>query len=74
MGWQVFEQAPPHDVGSMPEPPPAWYWRHVAANGRINAVGGEGFTRERDAERAIHDFLLELGCDSDRVVIERSGD
>jgi uncharacterized protein YegP (UPF0339 family) len=29
-----------------------WRWRLQAANGRIDAVSGEGFTRPEDAERA----------------------
>jgi hypothetical protein len=30
----------------------AWYWRHVAGNGRIIATGGEPFTRKWSAKRA----------------------
>lgn len=30
-----------------------WRWRLRAANGRIIANGGEGFTREGDARRAV---------------------
>jgi hypothetical protein len=32
-------------------------WRFRAANGAIVAVGGESFTREDDANRAIHEFV-----------------
>lgn len=31
-------------------------WRFRAANGKISAIGGEGFTRAEDAERAVMDF------------------
>lgn len=30
-----------------------WYWRFTARNGRVLAVGGEPFSRERDALRAF---------------------
>jgi uncharacterized protein YegP (UPF0339 family) len=35
-------------------------WRFRAANGQITAIGGEGFTREEDAERAVADFVDSL--------------
>lgn len=35
-------------------------WRFRAENGQIIATGGEGFTREEDAERAVSDFLLNI--------------
>jgi len=31
----------------------AWYWRLKARNGQVIAVGGEGYTRRRDVERAF---------------------
>jgi uncharacterized protein YegP (UPF0339 family) len=37
-------------------------WRFRAANGQITATGGEGFTREEDAERAIEDFCQSLAA------------
>jgi uncharacterized protein YegP (UPF0339 family) len=30
-----------------------WYWRLVAANGKVMAVGGEGFTSRAAARRAV---------------------
>ena len=35
-----------------------WRWRLVAANGRIVADSGEGYTRPRDAERAANTAAL----------------
>ena len=32
-----------------------WYWHVVAPNGQRVAVGGEGFTREADARKAMRD-------------------
>lgn len=32
-------------------------WRFRGANAKIQATGGEGFSRREDASRAIHDFL-----------------
>jgi uncharacterized protein YegP (UPF0339 family) len=37
-------------------------WRFRAANGRINGIGGEGFTRRPDAHRAIGDLLRDVGA------------
>lgn len=39
------------------EPTGEFGWRFRSANGQISAIGGEGFTRREDANRAIHDFL-----------------
>jgi uncharacterized protein YegP (UPF0339 family) len=33
-----------------------WRWRLVAANGRIVADSGEGYSRRRDALRAVRTF------------------
>jgi uncharacterized protein YegP (UPF0339 family) len=44
---------------------PEFGWRFRAANGEISAIGGEGFTRREDANRAIHDFLREVYAQSD---------
>jgi uncharacterized protein YegP (UPF0339 family) len=30
-----------------------WRWRLLAPNGRSVAISGEGYTRERDAHRAV---------------------
>lgn len=38
-------------------------WRFRAANGRISAIGGEGFTRREDADRAVRHFLTDVGAD-----------
>jgi len=35
-------------------------WRFRAANGKISAVGGEGFTRREDAHRAVDDLCEAL--------------
>lgn len=35
-------------------------WRFRASNGQITATGGEGFTREEDAERAVRDFCRDM--------------
>lgn len=35
-------------------------WRFRARNGKINGVGGEGFTRRPDAHRAIEDFVVDV--------------
>lgn len=67
MGWQTYER----QMQGAAEGTQEFGWRHVAANGRINAIGGEGFSRERDAERAIYDFLTEIGCDPGRAAVER---
>ncbi len=40
--WQVYQD----DAGQ-------WRWRLRAANNRILADSGEGYTRERDCHRAI---------------------
>jgi hypothetical protein len=40
--------------------PDGFGWRFRGANGRIQAVGGEGFTRRADAHRAVDDFCDEL--------------
>jgi hypothetical protein len=37
-------------------------WRFRAANGQITAIGGEGFTRRQDAERAVKHFLADVGA------------
>jgi len=37
-----------------------WRWRLVAANGRIVADSGEGYTRRRDVERAIRRIKVEI--------------
>lgn len=29
-----------------------WYWRKVAPNGKVIAVGGEGYSRKWNAKRA----------------------
>lgn len=34
-------------------------WRFQAADGKINATGGEGFTRREDAHRAVNDFMYD---------------
>lgn len=39
------------------EPTGEFGWRFRSANGKISGIGGEGFTREEDAERAIRDFV-----------------
>lgn len=55
MGFQTkphFEVYPRKDGG--------YGWRFVATNNRITAIGGEGFTRRDDANRAIHDFFASV--------------
>lgn len=37
-----------------------WRWKLVAANGRIMADSGEGYTRRRDAYRALATVMGEL--------------
>lgn len=37
-------------------------WRFQAANGKISAIGGEGFTRRVDAHRAVRDFCDALAA------------
>jgi hypothetical protein len=59
MGFEVYPQIRQavHDVASRhPEPTGEFGWRFRAGDGKINGVGGEGFTREEDAERAVHFF------------------
>ncbi len=46
-----------------PTPTGEFGWRFRAANGRIVAIAGEGFTRREDAVRSIHDFLEEVYAD-----------
>lgn len=36
-----------------PKPTGEYGWRYRDANGQITAIGGEGFTRSEDAERAV---------------------
>lgn len=38
------------------EPTGDFGWRFRAANGKISAIGGEGFTRREDAHRAALGF------------------
>lgn len=35
-------------------------WRFRAANGKISAIGGEGFTRREDARRAIQHAVSDI--------------
>lgn len=37
-----------------------YYFRFVSANGRIVAIGGEGYTRLASAKRAVRRFLEAL--------------
>jgi uncharacterized protein YegP (UPF0339 family) len=39
-----------------------WYWRLRARNGRIVAVGGEGYTRRNDCLRAFKRFVLKMAA------------
>ena len=34
-----------------------YYWRMTAANGRIIAVGGEGFTRRSNAKKSVKNII-----------------
>lgn len=36
-----------------------WYWRLRAGNGRIVAIGGEGYTRKSSASRAVGKIIGE---------------
>jgi len=38
-----------------------WRWRAKKRNGRIIAEGGEGYTRRRDAERAVETLVEAFG-------------
>jgi uncharacterized protein YegP (UPF0339 family) len=48
-------------------------WRFRAADGKISAVGGEGFTRREDARRAINDFTVDVGC-HEVIDLDENGD
>jgi uncharacterized protein YegP (UPF0339 family) len=37
-----------------------WGWRFQGRNGRLQAVGGEGFVTQANAMRAIEDFKAEF--------------
>jgi uncharacterized protein YegP (UPF0339 family) len=39
-----------------------WRWRLLAGNGRLIAESGEGYTRRRDAVRAVRTVLRIVGC------------
>jgi hypothetical protein len=69
-GGKRFEVYPQHgEVAIDPEVPEntasqptgEFGWRFQSANGRVNGIGGEGFTREGDAERAIEQLCADLG-------------
>jgi len=47
-------------AGPVDKPTGEYGWRFRAANGQISAVGGEGFTRREDAERAVRDLIYAL--------------
>lgn len=47
-----------------------WYWRAVAANGRVVADGAEGYTRKRDASRAALSFIVRIRGASQTPAIE----
>lgn len=58
-----FEVYSQHTDGIDPEtqdpvrkPTGEFGWRFQSGNGKISAIGGEGFTRRADAHRAIRDF------------------
>lgn len=36
-----------------------WYWRAVAKNGQVVAVGGEGYTRRNTCKRGYDRFLMQ---------------
>jgi len=51
-----------------------WRWKRVAANGRIIADSGEGYSRLSDAERAAsRAFLAPDEPDGDESEVENSG-
>jgi hypothetical protein len=45
-------------------------WRFRAANGRIVATSGEGFTRREDAHRAVMDFLDAVDDEHPRLLVD----
>lgn len=54
-----------------------FFWHFRAANGKIDAVGGEGFTRREDARRAIQQFTADVGVTempAEIVDLDENGD
>lgn len=45
-----------------------WRWRAVDSNNRVVASGGEGFTRQPDAERAIRNLIHDSVKDEIEVI------
>lgn len=56
------------------EPTGEYGWRYRSANGQITATGGEGFTREEDAERAIRYFSADVTKGHATLTIKRVED
>jgi uncharacterized protein YegP (UPF0339 family) len=63
----------PGGVRTVEEPTGEYGWRFRAANGEISATGGESFTREEDAERAIKQFAVDSGVTEMPAPIVRIG-
>ena len=57
------------DAMDRDEPTGGFGWRFRAANGQITAIGGEGFTRREDAERAVKHFLTDVGADHEDTYV-----
>jgi len=37
-----------------------WYWRAIARNGRIIADGSQGYSSERNVQRAVYRFIGDI--------------
>lgn len=61
--YPLTRNVPPNEDDIRREPTGEFGWRFRAANGQITAIGGEGFSRREDAERAIKHFMTDIGAD-----------
>jgi hypothetical protein len=59
-GFEVYPQKHRAGLPNEGEPTGEFGWRYRAGNGQITAIGGEGFTRRDDAERAALDFAGDI--------------
>lgn len=46
-----------------------WRWRHVAANGRITADGGQGYVHIESAYKGFDSFCRSVGGSSEGVPV-----
>lgn len=66
--FEVYPRNPLHEEDVIA---PGFGWRFRAANGKISAIGGEGFTRREDAHRAIRHVAATIA--NLAVVVDTAG-